>query len=56
VVSILYAPGILLYAKVQRENGKKVFNNKFDIAVFAVITATAVVATFMLIAGKITIG
>ena len=56
VVSILYAPGIFLYAKVQHENGKKVFNNKFDIALFAVITVMAVIATFMLITGKITIG
>jgi len=56
VVSILYAPGILLYAKVQQENGKKVFNNRFDIAVFAVITVMAVIATIMLITGKIVIG
>jgi arginine:ornithine antiporter/lysine permease len=55
-VSILYAPGILLYAKVQQENGKKVFNNQFDIAVFAVITVMAVIAAFMLITGKIAIG
>jgi len=55
VVSILYAPGILLFAKVQQENGKKVFNNQFDIVIFAVITVLAVVATFMLITGKIAI-
>ena len=56
VVSILYAPGILLFAKVQQENGKKVFNNRFDIIVFAVITVMAVFAVFMLITGKIAIG
>jgi arginine:ornithine antiporter/lysine permease len=56
VVSILYAPGILLYAKVQRENGKKVFYKRLDMAVFAVITAMAVIAAFMLLTGKITIG
>jgi arginine:ornithine antiporter/lysine permease len=55
VVSMLYAPGILLYAKVQRENNKKIFNNRFDIAVFIVITAMAVIATFMLITGRITV-
>ena len=55
VVSILYAPGVLLYAKVQRENGKKVFGNTFDIAVFTVITLMFVVALFMLITGKIVI-
>jgi len=54
VVSILYAPGVFLFAKVQRENGKKVFNNRFDIAVFAVITVMAVIATIMLVIGKIT--
>jgi len=56
VVSILYAPGILLYAKVQLENGRKVFRNRLDIAVFAVITAMSIIATFMLITGKIAIG
>jgi len=56
VVSILYAPGILLYAKVQRENNKKIFNSFVDIAVFIVITVTAVIAAFMLITGKIVIG
>jgi arginine:ornithine antiporter/lysine permease len=56
VVSILYAPGIFLFAKVQQENGKKVFNNKFDIVLFAVITVTAVIAVFMLITGKVAIG
>jgi arginine:ornithine antiporter/lysine permease len=56
VVSILYAPGILLYAKVRQENGKKVFGNPFDIVVFAVITVMAMIATFMLITGRIAIG
>jgi arginine:ornithine antiporter/lysine permease len=56
VVSILYAPGILLFAKVQRENGKKVFNHQFDMAMFAVITVMAIIATFLLITGKIEIG
>jgi arginine:ornithine antiporter/lysine permease len=56
VVSILFAPGILLFAKVQQENGKKVFNNKYDMAVFAVITVMAIIAAFMLITGKIAIG
>jgi len=55
VVSILYAPGMLLYAKVQRENGKKVFQNRFDIALFAVITLMAVIAAYLLVAGKISI-
>jgi len=56
VVSILYAPGILLYAKVRRENGKKVFSNLSDIALFALITAMALIAAFMLVTGKIVIG
>jgi len=51
VVSILYAPGILLYAKVCRENDKKVFSNRLDIALFAVITVMAVIAVFFLIIG-----
>ena len=55
VVSILYAPGMLLYAKVQRENGKKVFQNRFDIALFAVITLMAVIAAYLLVTGKISI-
>jgi len=55
VVSILYAPGILLYAKVRKENGKKIFNNRYEIAVFAVITVMAVVAAFMLLTGRIAI-
>jgi arginine:ornithine antiporter/lysine permease len=52
VVSILYTPGILLYAKVQRENGKKIFSNQFDIIVFAVITLMSVIAAVMLVTGK----
>jgi len=55
VVSILYAPGILLYAKVRRENGKKVFSKPFDIIIFAVITVMAVIASYMLLTGKIDI-
>jgi len=55
VVSILYAPGVFLYAKVQRENGKKVFSNTFDIAVFTVITLMFLMALYMLIKGKIVI-
>jgi arginine:ornithine antiporter/lysine permease len=50
-VSILYAPGIMLYAKVQRKNGKKVFGNRFDILLFAVITVAAVFAVGILIVG-----
>jgi arginine:ornithine antiporter/lysine permease len=53
VVSILYAPGILVYAKVRRETGKKVFSNWIDIVVFAVITVMAVIAALMLIIGEI---
>ena len=56
VVSILYAPGILLYAKVQQENGKKVFSNHSDVVVFTAITLMAVIATFMLVSGRIVIG
>ena len=56
VVSILYAPGILLYVKVQRENNKRIFNSRLDIAVFVVITTMAVIATLMLITGKISVG
>ncbi|MDR0294675.1 MAG: basic amino acid/polyamine antiporter [Prevotellaceae bacterium] len=55
VVSILYAPGILLYAKVRKENSKKVFSNPFEIALFAVITVMAVIAAVMLITGEIVI-
>ncbi|MDR0206892.1 MAG: basic amino acid/polyamine antiporter [Bacteroidales bacterium] len=49
VVSILYAPGILLYAKVQRENSKKIFNNRYDIAIFALFTVMAVIAVIMML-------
>ena len=55
VVSILYMPGMLLYAKVQQENGKKFFGNKLDIAVFTLFTVMFIIAIFMLATGKITI-
>jgi len=55
VVSILYAPGILLYAKVRKENGIKIFNNRVEIVIFTVISIMAVIAAIMLIMGIISL-
>lgn len=50
---LLYVPGILVYAKGQKEKGKKVFETKLDMAVFGAMLVLLAVALYFIATGRI---
>lgn len=53
VTVLLYVPGILVYAKGQREKGLKVFEKKLDVIVFLALLALLALCIWFLVTGRI---
>lgn len=53
IASILYAPGIIIYALGKKEKGTKIFERKYEMVIAVVLIALAAVAAVMIATGKI---
>lgn len=53
IASILYAPGIIIYALGKKEKGTKIFERKYELVIAVVLVALAAVAAVMIATGKI---
>lgn len=53
VTVLLYVPGIVVYAKGQKEKGLKVFEGKLDLIVFIVLLALLALCVYFLSIGRI---
>lgn len=51
--TILFAPGILVYAKARKEHGEKIFNGAAEVVIAAAIVVLAILAAYLLWVGKI---
>ncbi|MBQ9157296.1 MAG: amino acid permease [Eubacterium sp.] len=53
VTVFLYVPGIFVYAKGQKEKGRKLFESTFDLLLFAALAVLLLVAVFLVARGVI---
>ena len=53
IASILYAPGIIVYALGKREKGEKVFARTYEAVIAAALVLLALIAVVMIASGRI---
>lgn len=53
VTTVLYAPGIIVYALGKRENGKKVFEKKYEVVIAIALVALAILSLVLIVRGTI---
>ena len=55
IASVLYAPGLIIFALGKRENGQKIFAKSYELAIAILLILIAAVAVVMLARGSINI-
>lgn len=53
ISAILYAPGIIVYAKSRKENGNKVFDKTFEKVLFVIVLLLAIISFVLILNGTI---
>ncbi|MGN0658690.1 MAG: basic amino acid/polyamine antiporter [Emergencia sp.] len=54
ITSILYAPGMIIYALGKREKGKKIFERSYEVVIAIGLIVLAVIAIVMIATGRLT--